>query len=61
MSCIHMYCALQSLVTRNSHFQMNHILHMWNHPVDLYMEEEECHEVAGDWEEEYKLQREAGN
>jgi hypothetical protein len=29
---------------------------MWNHPVDLYMEEEECHEVAGDWEEEYKLQ-----
>jgi len=25
------------------------------------VEEEECHEVAGDWEEKYKLQQEAGN
>jgi len=50
---IHMYWVLQSLVIRNSHFQsqMYHILHMWNHPVDLYMEEE-CHEVAGDWGDE---------
>jgi hypothetical protein len=40
---------------------MYHILHTWNHPEDLYVEEEDCHEVAGDWEEEYKLQREAGN
>jgi len=25
------------------------------------VEEEESHEVAGDWEEKYKLQQEAGN
>ena len=63
MYCIHMYCVLQSVVTRNSHFQsqMYHILHTWNHPEDLYVEEEDCHEVAGDWDEEYKSQREAGN
>ena len=42
MYCIHMYCVLQSLVTRHSHFQsqMCHILHTWNHPEDLYVEEE---------------------
>jgi hypothetical protein len=35
--------------------------HTGNHPEDLYVEEEECYEVVGDWEEEYKLQREGGN
>ena len=29
---------------------------MWNHPEDLYVQEEDCHEAAGDWEEGYKLQ-----
>ena len=55
-----MYFVLQSVVTRNSHFhsQMYHILQMWNHPKDLHVEDEDCYEVAGDWEEEYKLQRE---
>ena len=60
MYCIHMYCVLQSLVTRNSHFQ-SQMYHTGNHPEDLYVEEEECYEVVGDWEEEYKLQREGGN
>ena len=62
--CIVSICIVFSnQVTRNSHFQsqMYHILHTWNHPEDLYVEEEDCHEVAGVWEEEYKLQREAGN
>jgi len=26
-----------------------------NNPEYLYVEEEDCYEVAGDWEEEYKL------
>jgi hypothetical protein len=30
---------------------MYEILQMWNHPEDLYVEED-CYEVAGDWEEE---------
>jgi hypothetical protein len=35
---------------------------MWNHPEDLYVEEEEdCYEVAGDWEKEYKLQCKSEN
>jgi hypothetical protein len=33
---------------------------VWNHPEDLYVEEEDCYEVAGDWEEDM-LQRKAGN
>ena len=49
-----MYFVLQSVVTRNSHFHSQ----MWNHPKDLNVEDEYCYEVAGDWEEEYKLQRE---
>jgi len=40
---------------------MNQILHTWNHPEDVSVEEEECYEVVGDWEEEYKSQQEAGN
>jgi hypothetical protein len=62
MYCIHMYCVLQSLVTRNSHFQsqMYQILHTWNDTEDLYVEED-CYAVAGDWEEECKLQHKAGN
>jgi hypothetical protein len=39
---------------------MYQILQMWNHPEDLYLEED-CYEVVGDWEEEYKLQCEAEN
>jgi len=61
MYCIHMYFVLQALVTRNSHFQsqMYQTLQMWNHPEDLYVEGD-CYEVAGEWEEEYKLQCEGG-
>ena len=33
---------------------MYQILQTWNHPEDLYVEEENCYEMAGDWEEEYK-------
>jgi hypothetical protein len=39
---------------------MYQILQTWNHPEELYVEED-YNEVAGDWEEEYKLQCEAGN
>ena len=39
---------------------MYQILQMWNHPEDLYVEEEEFYEVGGHWEEEYKLHSEAG-
>jgi len=58
MYCIQMYIVLKSLVTTNIHFhsQMYQVLEVWNHPKDLYVEED-CYEVAGDWEEEYKLQR----
>ena len=58
-----MYSLLQSLVTRNGHFQsqMYQILQTKNHPGDLYMVEEDCYEVVGDWKEEYKLECEAGN
>jgi len=57
------YFVRQSLVTRISHFnsEMYQLLQLWNHPEDLYVEEEVCDEVAGDWEEEYKLQCKAGN
>jgi len=34
---------------------------MWNHAEYLYVDEEDCYEVAGDWEEEYNLQHEGGN
>ena len=63
MFCIHMYSLLQSLVTRNGHFQsqMYQILQTKNHPGDLYVVEEDCYEVVGDWKEEYKLECEAGN
>jgi len=64
MYCIHMYVyfVLQSLVIRNSQFQsqMHKILQMWNNGEDLYVEEH-CYEVAGDWEEEYKLECKAGS
>ena len=64
MYCIHMYVyfVLQSLVIRNSQFQsqMHKILQMWNNEEDLYVEED-CYELAGDWEEEYKLECKAGN
>ena len=33
---------------------------MWNNGEDLYVEEH-CYEVAGDWEEEYKLECKAGS
>jgi len=33
---------------------------MWNNEEDLYVEED-CYELAGDWEEEYKLECKAGN
>jgi len=58
-----MYFVLQSLVTRISHFnsEMYQLLQIWNHPEDLYVEEEDCDEVAGDWEEEIELQHEVGH
>jgi hypothetical protein len=40
---------------------MYQVLQVWNHPEDLYVEEEDCYEVAGDWEKDYKLQGKDGN
>jgi hypothetical protein len=56
-----MYCSPVTSYQKQS-IPLKNVSNITNvdHPEDLYVEED-CNEVAGDWEEEYKLLCEAGN
>jgi hypothetical protein len=34
---------------------MHQILQMWKYPENLYVKEEDCYVVAGDWEEKIQV------